>query len=250
MKRCIRVLLGISFLLAFSLLTIRMAIAVDKVVFVGAVPLYLEQPRLIIALLTEAFGRNGIKFTAQHLPPKRCLLLSNSGQVDGELHRVYNFHEVTYDQYSNLIRIESTMLSIYWAAYFKRKDIKLTSWDDVKKYTIAHMRGIVYVKDKLATLLLPKDRIHMTDSGRDGFKMVTAGKADITIGVKRDMDRIILRDKELSRERFKSVIIEKILVHSFMNKKHQKLAETIADTLEEMKKDGTYQRIVDEVSEQ
>ncbi len=98
-------LLGITlFSLVLLALSPIQAQAVDEVHFVGGAPLDTYQPSVIVPILQEAFARNNINFKATHYPSARSLVMSNSGAADGELHRVYNFQEVSKGKYPNLIR--------------------------------------------------------------------------------------------------------------------------------------------------
>ena len=71
------------------------AVAANSFTFSGGAPLDEYQPRVIISILTEAFAHHDIEFNAVHLPSLRSLEITNSGKLDGELHRVSNFKELT-----------------------------------------------------------------------------------------------------------------------------------------------------------
>ena len=122
------------------MLQTSMVEAVDEVTFSGGAPIDGYQPRIIVPILKEAFKRNGIRFHAEYNSSLRSLQISNSGMVDGELHRVYEFAELSDGKYLNLIKIESKLLSV-WLAAFASKDIKIETWNDLKGYNVIYYRG-------------------------------------------------------------------------------------------------------------
>lgn len=233
----------VSLLLTFVLLVCGgRAFAVDEVFFVGGAPLDTYQPRVITALLTEAFWRNGIKFRAEHYPSARSLLMSDSGRADGELHRVYEFHEVSQGKYPNLVRIESQLMSIYLAVFSNRKDITIRQWSDMEGAYIGYMRGRQNVKQHLSAL---KDAsIYPQNTEYGLFKMASDGRVDYAVSESFEGWRMLQQHPELQ-----SVTevgkLEETKIYAYMNKKHAKLAKRIAATLEDMKRDGSFQRIVD-----
>ena len=64
---------------------------VKEVRFSGGAPLNSYLPRVITPILFEAFKRHGTTFSTSYRPSLRSLIVTNRGEYDGELHRVYNF---------------------------------------------------------------------------------------------------------------------------------------------------------------
>jgi len=150
----------------FFIIQTSMAGTVKELTFSGGAPLDEYQPSIIVPILTEAFKRNGIRFNAEYRPSLRSLMMSNSGESDGELHRVYNFHKVSGGKYSNLIRIESKLLSV-WLVAFASKDIEVETWNDLKGYKVGIIGGgrmlkknlILYCHQSRYLLQLPIKRL-------------------------------------------------------------------------------------------
>lgn len=118
----------------------------NEIVLAGDTPFNIRSSKIIIATLEEALNRLGREFSPVLLPSKRALQVANDNQIDGLLHRVANFHEITNHQYPNLIRVESPVFSIYWSGFANDKDIQIDNWADLKNYTVGYMRGVVYVE--------------------------------------------------------------------------------------------------------
>lgn len=220
------------------------ALAQDEVLFVGGAPLDTYQPRVVVSLLKEAFKRNGIVFNAKHYPSTRSLELSNSGEADGELHRVHDFHTVSKGAYPNLVRIDSQLMSVY-RAVFSRNKRKIKSPEELKGFKVAYQRGRKAVEHDLGPLLgdeylLPKN------SDLTAFGMLAEGRVDYVVSESFEGQRMISANTN-----FKSIKevgrLKEARIYAYMNKKHSDLARTIAATIQEMKRDGTYHQIVDDV---
>lgn len=219
-----------------------LAAAADKIVFSGGAPLDTYQPKVIVPILTEAFKRNGIEFEAKYYPSLRSLMYSNSGIVDGELHRVYEFHDISGGKYPNLIRIESKLLSIWLSAFsITVKNIK--KWEDLKGYKVIYYRGRKNVEKYLKTHI-PFEQISTATTDSQAFEMLAAGRIDVVISESAAGKQIITDDARYLN--IKEIVkLEETKIYSFINKKHKDLAPKIAKSLEEMKQDGTFAAIAE-----
>jgi ABC-type amino acid transport substrate-binding protein len=222
--------------------------AIDEVHFVGGAPLTHYQTSIIVRVLEEAFRRNKITFTAKHYPSARSLAMSNSGEADGELHRVYEFHKITQNKYPNLIRIEAQMLTVTVTLFGAKKDISVETWDDLKPYTVAYKRGRKNFETGL-NKVLPSEQILAMDTDEDALRMVVRGRADLALVNAPEILVVISKNSELANL-VPVAQLSQARIHSYIHKKHEALAPVIAETIEKMKQDGTFQQIVDTVSEE
>ncbi len=217
---------------------------VKELVFSGGAELGDYQPRIIIPILTEAFYRLGIKFSARYIPSSRSLAMSNSGKTDGELHRVYNFHEVSNGKYPDLVRIDSKLLSVWLAVFSHRKDIKIERWEDLKNYNVIYYRGRQNVKNQLEKYL-PKEQIYEVTTDKAAFNMLSKKRADIVISESHEGQILIESSTNLANIQ-EIGRLEETLIYSYINKRHESLAPLVAKTIERMKQDGTYATIVNQ----
>jgi len=225
-------------------LGISSAQAVDEVTFSAGASLKEFQAQVIIPILIEAFKRNGVRFKAEHNPSLRSLQKSNSGAVDGELHRVRDFHKVSSGKYPNLIRIDSKILSVWMAAY-AIKDIKISRWKDLKNYNVVYYLGRKNVKTALSTIM-PPSQVKMVGNDLQAFKILAAKRTDIVISESINGQTIInssgeFKDiKEIAR-------LHEATIYAYIHKKHKSLGIQVAKTIEAMKKDQSFHRIVEKV---
>jgi len=164
--------------------------------------------------------------------------------VDGELHRVFNFHEVSDGKYPNLIRIDSELMSI-WISAFSTKRVKINSWQDLKYLNVAYYRGRKNVEKFLSTVI-PEKRIFKVSDDKTAFQLLAAQRIDVVISESFEGRRLMKNNYEFS-DIYEVGKLDETRIFSYINKKYQHLSVKIANTLDEMKKDGTFSQIFNRV---
>jgi len=233
MRKIILLLIFITHILSAETIT--------KITFSGGAPLDSYQPRITIAVLKEAFKRNGIQFHALYRPSLRSLEMSNAGITDGELHRIYDFKKISHGKYPNLLRIESQILSIYRAA-FSTKNIKIQSWQDLEGYKVAYYRGRKDIEKILNNVLAPHNIIK-TITDEQAFNMLLAKRVDIVISESTEGEKLLEKKEIFSKVR-EIKKIDETKIYAYIHKKHKKIIPRIVISIEEMKKDGSFEKIL------
>jgi len=218
---------------------------VKEVTFSGGAPLDAYIPSITVPVLTEAFKRNGIEFKALHLPSLRSLESTNSGILDGELHRVSNFHEVSRGKYPNLIKIDSDLVHV-WVVAFSTKNIKINSWKDLKDYYVSYYRGRKNITAALQNVV-PQKQIFRVNNDKKAFELLAAGRIDIVVTERNQGNKILSGYPE-----FSSISevgqLQQSIIYSYINKKYKDLARKIATSIDDMKKDGTFKRLFETIN--
>ncbi|EPJ53500.1 MAG: hypothetical protein OFPI_10710 [Osedax symbiont Rs2] len=219
--------------------------AANEIVFTGGASLKSYQPSIIVPILTEAFKRNGIQFHAVYHPSLRSLMLANSGKFDGELHRIYDFHKISKGKYPNLIRVESKLLSV-WLSVFSASDISISGWDSLKGYRVAYYRGRKDVEIILNKVLAP-DLINRVNTDEQAFSMLAAGRVDLVISESVQGTTLVE-----SHHKYTDVLevakVSESKIYAYMHIKHKKIIAKIAETLNGMKEDGSFLKIINQVN--
>jgi len=188
-------------------------------------------------VLIEAFRRMEQPIEITHLPTERSITNANLGLSDGEFPRIAGLDGL----YTNLIRVPEKIVDFDFVAFTWRDDIQLTDWNSCKPYNVAIVRGwkileanlaevksLVRVKNQdLLFSLLAEHRIDIVVYSRfEGYEMIK----------KHDIQSIRAIEPPLAkREMF-----------LYLNKKHQQLIPAAAKQLQNMKSDGTYDRIFEQ----
>jgi len=213
------------------------------VVFTGGAALTSYQPSIIVPILTEAFRRNNSQFRAVYHPSLRSLALSNSGKFDGELHRVYDFHNVSMGKYPNLIRIESELLSV-WLSVFSANGINITGWNSLKGYRVAYYRGRKDAENILNKIIAP-ELITRVNTDEQAFSMLAADRVDFVIAESLQ-GRMIIESHQKFNDIVEASKISESKIYSYMHLKHKKIADQITYILNDMKKDGSFLKIFEQ----
>ncbi|OUR94248.1 hypothetical protein A9Q81_14865 [Gammaproteobacteria bacterium 42_54_T18] len=235
---------SLSFFVISLTLTTFNAQAVEEVTFSAGAPLDGFQAQIIIPVLIEAFKRNGVRFKAEHNPSLRSLQKSNSGAVDGELHRIYDFHKVSGGKYPNLIRIDSKILSVWLVAY-STKNITINNWQDLKKYNVVYYLGRKNVEKALGNIM-PPSQLKTVNNDLQAFKVLAAKRTDIVISESINGQAIINSSAEF-KDIKEIAKLNEATIYAYIHKKHEKLGIHVAETIKEMKKDRSFYKIVEKV---
>ena len=165
----------------------------------------------------------------------RALSDANEGIDDGAAMRVKGLEK----KYPNLIRVPEKVIDNDFVAYSKNLRVNTNSWVALKAYDVAYILGW-----------------KVFERGLKGAKNVTLPRnADqlITL-IKNDRVDIILYERWQGLKRAKDQGL-KLRVHEpplakremymYLHKKHAALVDGAAKALADMKRDGTYQAIID-----
>jgi polar amino acid transport system substrate-binding protein len=194
--------------------------------------------KVTFEIMDEALKRSGYSFKLDSYPGKRALMLSNSGRNDGEAHRIYDI----VDNYPNLIRIPEVQQVVYNHAYSVKPIHLKNGWPDFAPYKVAVQRGSVLVTDLSAKNAMSVQEL---DSIEKVLEYVAIGRADIAIGVPTVIDQI-LQKEEFAGYEFKRAEppLTALPIFAYLHKKHKDIVPLIAQSMHEMKLDGTYKRII------
>lgn len=188
--------------------------------------------------LSEAFGRMGYKMVLQELPGERALINANQGINDGDAARIFELSKA----YPNLVRVPENIIDVQLVAFSRNVDFATIGWKSLRPYNVGIVKGykileiniigtksLVKVKniEKLFTLL-HKDRADLVVTTRMGGLAAIKGMG--LSGIK------VLQPP---------LAISTLYPH--LNVKHKNLVPGLAAAIREIKRDGTYQRLYDEI---
>lgn len=196
-------------------------------------------------LYAEAFGRLGRTVELVALPAKRGLIESNAGLLDGEAGRVEGFD--TDHRYSRLVRVPESIGSLDIVVLANAPRLSVDGWDRVAEWSgpVVCQRGEGLIQSMLSArvpahrIIYAENLFHARDlltMGRAGFLIVHSHKICGTLA-KQFADAGFHRIGSLGTVR----------VYPFLHERHSGLVPELARVLREMKRDGAFRRIRDEV---
>lgn len=218
----------------------------ETITFSAGSALNTFQPSLAVPLLREAFKRSGYVFKVIYLPSARSLQSSNSGLTDGELHRVSNLAEITGGRFSNLVRINTALLSLHTFVYARSGTQRVSTWKGLDGHVIAYKIGRRHIRDSLGKLSA-KTLIFPVASEEQAFEMLAHNRVEYVVTEREDGNAVLVAHPDFQDIR-PMAQLQVIKVHAYMNKKYKKLAVQISKILAQMKTDGTFKAITDKAT--
>ena len=135
----------------------------------------------------------------------------------------------------------------YGLLYWLMKDIQINAWKDLKKYHVSYYRGRKNITSAL-TKILPVKQIFTVSNDKKAFELLSAGRIDIVVTERNQGNRVLLNHPEFSSISEVGKLQESI-IYSYINKKYKNLAIKIANTIDEMKKDGTFKSLLEKTKQ-
>lgn len=200
----------------------------------------------LIRVYSEALNRLNIHFSYLDVPNKRACEYVNSGRVDGDLGRVYNFN----DTYTNTVRVEESNNSVIFAAYSNQQGLSVDGWQSLgeERHKIECRRGEMICIENVSKFV-PLDQLTQVDKLDQAVRKLFLGRTDIFIQSEPVMTSYLGSDEFLTISRGKKIykigIMGKITGHAFLHKKHADLAPKLSKILSEMKAEGLLNNLVD-----
>lgn len=194
--------------------------------------------RWLSLVYTEAFGRLGITLIYKTYPLKRCSLLSDSGDVDGDLWRNPTYGEV----HPNLIRVEGQGPSAAFIAYATNPNIKeLNGWESLigTEYRVDYLRGTKRM-DELLPDLINNEQIDIVNKIEHGLTKLTLGRTDIFLGNELMVNEMLKTDAFKNLGIHQVGVIERVFSHAFLHKKHKDLEPELSAILIKMREEGLF----------
>ncbi|MCP4348387.1 MAG: hypothetical protein GY795_23110 [Desulfobacterales bacterium] len=186
-------------------------------------------------IYTEALKRLKLTLVYEVYPSKRCSVLSDDGDVDGDLYRAYSYLEA----HPNLRRVEASPFSVFFSAFAIDPKIQLNGWESLKgtKYRVEYRRGIKVSKANLVPII-PKKNLSIVNKIPNGLKRLIAKRTDVYVDVENWVIGMLKSDKFRNSGIRKVGVMEETTTHAFLHKKHQGLVPKLSKVITDMKEQG------------
>lgn len=191
-------------------------------------------------VLKELYRRLGHDIEIHDVPSARGLELLNLGLDDGTLARNPNMSDI----YPNLIQIDESVLQRTYIAFTKDPEFVAKTWEELIPYHIGFVNGWKILERNIQN----GASITKVTNGRQLFQLLDTGRIDIAIynfwgGL------ALIREMGLTEIRAAEPPLAQREVFFYLHKKHAALAIPGARALQEMKRDGAYNDLVNEILE-
>jgi polar amino acid transport system substrate-binding protein len=222
----------------FSLLPLS-ALSADKVFIIGSsYTSFLSRPShdgMLDRIAQEAFRRLGIGVQIQFLPTERSIIATNAGIIDVELNRIEGLERL----YPNLVRVPESNMDFNFVAFSKERDLTTSGWSSLNGLRVGFVKGWKIFEEQL------KDHPDITyvNSSEQLFRLLEKGYIDVALYGER-VGRAQLKTMDITNLKVLSPPLAVRQMYMYVNKAHKDLVPDIAESLQSMKRDGTYDRIV------
>ncbi len=181
-----------------------------------------------------------ISISFEELPAERSLALSNNGINDGDCCRI---PPVVMKSYKNLIQVPGSFFTTRFSAFSKDKKLAISNFEDLKPYSIAVPKGWKLIVNRI-TSVNPRE-LYVVTTPEQLFRMLDEDRVEVgVVGYLSGLH--LIRKLELqSVSAIEPPLVEKEL-YLMLHKKHQNLIPIFSHVINEMKNDGTIDRIYKE----
>lgn len=186
----------------------------------------------------EAFSRLGYEFIYRGVPGGRAPFMAEQGEVDGEIHRPYEYQQQT----KNLIRVEQSPLDVTIEAYVVQANLQFHNWSELGNagLKVEYRRGSKRAELELKQAVDPSLLTDVT-STEQGLKKLLRGRTDVFIEqslVYQDVMASLMPTSESYKHIYSAGIIDELPSYAYLNKRHIGLVNDLAYIIKQIKDDG------------
>lgn len=193
-------------------------------------------------LITEAFGRLGRTVQVRALPAERAIQLANAGVADAECLRIRGIERL----YPNLVQVPIPLLEVQFVAFAnaKRKLSLAAGWRSLQPYHVGAVYGWKLIEMRVKEVN-PRSFVRV-DSAEALFRMLDLQRIDVAALNRLDGE---LQLRRLGIEGIQAIEppLAQVPLYFSMHLRHRALVPDLQRVLQDMRQDGTWQRIYDDV---
>ncbi len=171
-------------------------------------------------------------------PAKRAAHEFKNGTIDGEMSRVIEYETST----PGIVRVTEPITEMPYFAWAKSADFEVKGWKSLLPYKVVYILGFKMVEVNLKPI---HNNLQAVPSAENALNMVAAGRADIYV------DSPLSVYSSMPPEQLKALGVRNLKppvtvlrTYTFFAKKHAVFAQQYNNALIELKKDGTYMKIL------
>jgi len=201
-------------------------------------PLYAEDGSgLYNRLVDEIFRRLDWDYELIWLPAQRSLASTNSGVYAGNLARSVAIE----GKFTNMVRVPEQIFEFEFMAYSRDRSIQVLNWGDLKPYVVGIINGWKIVERNVTEVRA----VTRVNDYEQLFGLLDKGRIDVAI-LDRVMGSLQLKQLGLDIRAIEPALVKRPMF-LYLHKKHRDLVPEIARVVAEMKQDGSFAAIYDEV---
>jgi len=203
---------------------------------------HLIEQRISGEILSNIYQQLDIDISIIPMRAERAELEATAGVQDGEISRIFSYG----DEHPSILRVPTSFYQLETMAFFKAgSDISLNTIEDLKKYKIAHIKGVKHT-DKLVRKLNSNTR--NTDNTTTMIQLIQTGRVDIGITSKIDGQGVIKRLGATDIRAWK-IPTPKLKLYHYLHSSNADLLKPIDGMIKKMKMSGQLQQLIQETEQ-
>lgn len=185
-------------------------------------------------VVKEAFARIGMDLVIVHLPSERSLINANEGIEQGNFARIEGMESF----YPNLVRVPEKIIDFEFVAFTTGVEVPIDGWKSLLPYTVGIITGW-----KILEMNVRSDKeVKRVRTPEILFDMLVQGRVELIVYNRINGLGII---KEMGLKGVKALepplaVREMFL---YLHRSQEALVPRVAEVLQSMKRDGTYDRL-------
>lgn len=194
-------------------------------------------PGFLDRLAAEAFGRLGAEAVVQHLPGERALLNADAGIDDGDMMRIGGLQA----EYRNLVQVPEKIFDFEFTAFARRPDVQVGGWADLARHAVGYVIGWKLYERQVQGV---RD-LAVVRSDELLFPLLDSGRADVVLLERWQGLWLARRLRQPVRLLQPALASAEMFV--YLHRRHRAMVAPLARAFAELRRDGTWQRLHDEV---
>lgn len=196
-----------------------------------------QRPGFVEEVAREAFRRAGLALQVVPLPPERALVNANAGIEDGDLYRAPGFEA----DYPNLVQVPQPIGEEQFVAFVTRPGIVVRSASDLAGHVVGHVTGY-----KIVERLLEGHPAVTTVRDNDALlRLLGAGRIDVAVTNR--WSGLEAARRTAVAARVLEPPLARVPMYMYLHRRHEAYVAPLAAALAAMRRDGTWQRLHDEL---
>jgi len=194
-------------------------------------------PGFVEEVVRAALERIGIELVVVPLPIERALVNADAGIEDGDLFRAAGFET----EYPNLVRVPQPLLEQEFVALALRADVQVGRWDDLARYNVGYLTGQKIIERQLegaANATVVRDTLLL-------LGLLVQGRVDVIIH-NREVALLAARRAGIALRVLEPPLL-RVPMYMYLHRRHHALVPRIAAALAQVRRDGTWQRLHDQI---
>lgn len=200
----------------------------------------------LTSIYKEVFKHTECELVIKTLPIARASIMANSGSIDGEVARIYDYGET----YTNLIRVDVPIIYMKVGVFTNLKDnINYRKWSDLNnsEYEIIYPRGLKIVENNVVNIKTLKS-ISTVRSADIGLKAITKNRKDLYIDdVTGVLSSLINMDINTQNSIRLVGILERVPLFMYVHKNHKDKIEQFKIAIQTVNDVGIIDDLYDDI---